>query len=435
LVVAFFMRYEPLDPKLFIENRARLASLLPPKSIAIINANDILPTNADGTLALRQNSDLFYLSGVEQEETVLLLFPDADDEKQRELLFLREPNEQNELWEGHKLRKDEAQKLTGIRQIRWTQDFWATFHRLVLEAEHVYLNINEHKRASSEVQTRDDRFVAEARRRYPLHDYRRLAPLLHQTRLVKSSREIAVIDRACQLTGRAFKRVLKLVKPGLNEADVEAEFAHEFIRSRGRFAYEPIVGTGKNACVLHYLENCAPLKNGQMLLMDVGAAYANYNSDMTRTIPVNGKFSKRQRAVYDAVLRVLEASTEALRPGLKPRDWQKHAETLLTEELLKLGLLKPRDVKKQNPDSPAVKKYFMHGLGHPIGLDVHDVGDTTKPMEAGWVMTVEPGIYIPEEELAVRLENTVLVTDRGAVNLMADIPIEADAIVEAMADR
>lgn len=427
------MRYESLDPKLFVENRARLASLLPAKSIAILNANDVLPTNADGTFALRQNADLFHLTGVDQEETMLLLFPDADDEKQREILFLREPNEQNELWEGHKLRKDEAQKLTGIKQIRWVQDFWPTFHRLVLEADHVFLNTNEHKRASCEVQTRDDRFILEAKRRYPLHDFRRLAPLLHQTRLVKNSWEIAVIDKACQLTSRAFKRVLKLTKPGLSEADVEAEFAHEFIRSRGRFAYEPIVATGKNACVLHYLENCAPLKSGQLLLLDVGASYANYNSDMTRTIPVNGKFTKRQRAVYDAVLRVLEASTEELRPGLRPRDWQKNAEALMTEELLELGLLKPRDVKKQHPDVPAVKKYFMHGLGHPIGLDVHDVGDTTKPMENGWVMTVEPGIYIPEESLAVRLENTVLVTDRGPVNLMADIPIEADEIEEAMA--
>jgi Xaa-Pro aminopeptidase len=427
------MRYESLDPQLFTENRARLAKLLPPKSIAILNANDILPTNADGTLAFRQNTDLFHLTGVDQEETMLLLFPDADDEKTREILFLRQPNEQNELWEGHKLRKDEAQKLTGIQQIRWTEDFWGSFHRLVLEADQVFLNTNEHKRATCGVQTRDDRFVQEVQRRYPLHACRRLAPLMHQIRVVKSEHEIAVIDRACQLTGRGFKRVLQLVKPGLNEADVEAEFAHEFIRSRGRFAYEPIIATGKNACVLHYLENCAPLKSGQLLLLDVGASYANYNSDMTRTIPVSGKFTKRQRAIYDAVLRVLEACTDELRPGLKPRDWQKHAEALMTEELLELELLKPKDVKKQNPDSPAVKKYFMHGVGHPIGLDVHDVGDTTKPMEAGWVMTVEPGIYIPEEEIAVRLENTVLVTDRGGVNLMADIPIEADEIEEAMA--
>lgn len=425
------MRYEPLAPELFVENRARLRALLPPKSIAIVNANDILPTNADGTLALRQNADLFHLTGVEQEETMLLLFPDADDEKSREILFLREPNELNELWEGHKLRRDEAQKLTGIKQVKWSQEFWTTFHRLVCEADIVFLNANEHKRASCEVQTRDDRFIAEVQRRYPLHAYRRLAPLLHRTRLVKSSHEVAVIDRACQLTGKAFKRVLEFVKPGLTETDVEAEFAHEFIRGRGRFAYEPIIATGKNACVLHYLENSAPLKSGQLLLLDVGAAYANYNSDMTRTIPVSGKFTKRQRAIYDAVFRVLQASTEALRPGLKPRDWQKQAEDHMTEELVKLGLLKPREVKKK-ADVPPVKKYFMHGLGHPIGLDVHDVGDTTQPMEAGWVMTVEPGIYIPDEEVAVRLENTVLVTDRGPVNLMANIPLEADAIEEAM---
>ncbi len=429
------MRYEPLDPKLFTENRARLAKLLPSKALAVLNSNDILPTNADGTIALRQNSDLFYLTGVEQEESILLLFPDAEDEKMREILFLRQPHDETELWEGHKLRRDETQKLTGIRQIKWVHEFWGVFHRLACESREIFLNTNEHRRAASEVQTRDDRFVAEARRRYPLHAYRRLAPLLHQLRIVKSEREIEQIDRACQLTRRGFQRVLKFVEPGLSEADVEAEFAHEFIRGRGRFAYEPIVATGKNACVLHYLENSAPLKKGQLLLLDVGAAYANYNSDMTRTIPVSGRFSRRQRAVYNAVLRVLQASTEALRPGLKPKDWQKSAEALMTEELLGLDLLKPRDVKKQNPDWPAVKKYFMHGLGHPIGLDVHDVGDTSEPMQSGWVMTVEPGIYLPEEGFAVRLENTVVVSDRGPINLMADIPLEADEIEEAMARR
>jgi len=429
------MRYEPLDPKLFTENRARLAKLLPAKAIAVVNANDILSTNADGTLALRQNSDLFYLTGVEQEETILLLFPGADDEKMREILFLREPHDETERWEGHKLRRDEAQKLTGIKQIKWTHEFWGIFHRLACEAREIFLNANEHKRAAAEVQTRDDRFIIETRRRYPLHTYGRLAPLLHQLRLIKSDRELAMIDRACQLTRRGFQRVLEFVEPGKTETDVEAEFVHEFTRSRGRFAYEPIIATGGNACILHYLENSAPLKNGQLLLLDVGASYANYNSDMTRTIPVSGRFNRRQRAVYNAVLRVLRASTDALLPGLKPKDWQKSAEALMTHELLELGLLKSHDVKKQNPDSSAVKKYFMHGLGHPIGLDVHDVGDTTEAMEAGWVMTVEPGIYIPEEGFAVRLENTVVVSDRGPVNLMADIPIEADEIEEAMAKR
>lgn len=427
------MRYEPLDPKLYVENRARLAKLLPPKSIAVLNANDVLPTNADGTFPLRQNADLFYLTGVEQEETLLLLFPDADDEKMREILFLREPNEQNELWEGHKLRREEAQKLTGIKQIKWTQDFWTIFHRLACEAEQVLLNTNEHKRASCPVQTRDERFITEVQGRYPLHRYERLAPLMHQLRLVKSEREVAVIDRACQLTRRGFMRVLQFVEPGKTETEVEAELAHEFIRGRGRFAYDPIVAGGKNACCLHYQENSAPLKKGDLLLLDVAASFANYNSDLTRTIPVSGRFTRRQRDIYNAVLRVLRASTDRLVPGVKPKEWQKAAEAQMTEELLELGLLKPREVKKQDPDWPAVKKYFMHGLGHPIGLDVHDVGDTTKPVHPGWVMTVEPGIYIPEENIGVRLENTVLVTDRGSVNLMADIPLEADEIEAEMA--
>jgi Xaa-Pro aminopeptidase len=430
------MRHEPLDPKLFTENRARLAKLLPPKSVAVLNANDILPTNADGSLLMRANSDLFYLTGVEQEETLLVIFPDADDEKLREVLFVREPNEHNELWEGHKLTKDEAQKLTGIKAVKWTQEFWGIFRRLACEAEHIFLNTNEHKRATAEVETRDERFVREVRHRFPVHDLRRLAPLMHALRLVKSEREIEVIARACKLTEKAFRRVLKFTKPGRTETDVEAEFAHEFIRGRGRFAYEPIVAGGKNACCLHYQENSAELKAGQLLLLDVGASYANYNSDMTRTIPVSGKFSRRQRQIYNAVLRVLRASTNSLRPRLLPKSWQKEAEAHMTQELLELGLLKPRDVKKQpaGSDTPAVKKYFMHGLGHPIGLDVHDVGDTTKPMQAGWVMTVEPGIYIPEENLAVRLENTVVVRDGEPINLMAGIPIEADEI-EGLMDR
>ncbi len=426
------MRYAPLNPALFTENRARLAALLPPKSIAILNANDILPTNADGTIAMRVNSDLFHLTGVEQEETKLLLFPDADDEKLREILFLREPNEKTELWDGHQLRKDEAQKLNGIAQVKWLGEFPSVFRKLICEAQHVYLNSNEHGRADCHVQSRDDRFIAEVQGRYPLHEYRRLAPLMHAVRVVKTPGEVAVIKRACQLTEKGFRRVLRTTKPGKSEADVEAEFAYEFTRGRGRFAYEPIVATGKNACCLHYQENGAPLKAGQLLLLDVGAAYANYNSDMTRAIPVSGKFTPRQRKVYAAVLRVLRTMTAALAPGVKPKDWLKQSQDLMTEELLALGLLKPRDVKKQTPDAPAVKKYFMHGLGHPIGLDVHDVGDTTQPMQAGWVMTVEPGIYIPEEDLAVRLEDTVLVTEKGPVNLMAGIPLEMEEIEALM---
>ncbi|MCE9612592.1 MAG: aminopeptidase P N-terminal domain-containing protein [Chthoniobacter sp.] len=429
------MRYAPLAPALFTENRARLAALLPPKSLAILNANDILPTNADGSLLMRPNSDLYYLTGVEQEETKLLIFPDADDEKLRLILFLREPNEQNELWEGHKLRKEEAQALTGIVQVKWLSEFPGILRRVICEAEQVFLNTNEHRRAHCEVETRDDRFIHEVQRQFPLHTYRRLAPLLHQLRLVKSRAEIQAIERACQLTEKGFRRVLRTTKPGQSEADVEAEFAYEFTRGRGRFAYEPIVASGKNACCLHYQVNGSTMKAGQLVLLDVGAALANYNSDMTRTIPVSGKFTRRQRQIYDAVLRVLRAMTAALAPGVIHKEWQKKSEAMMTEELLKLGLLKPRDIKKQTDDAPAVKKYFMHGLGHPIGLDVHDVGDLATPMQDGWVYTVEPGIYIPEEEMAIRLEDTVLITAKGPVNLMADIPLEADEIEALMRRR
>ena len=398
------MRYEPLDPKLYIENRARLTALLPPKSVAIVNANDIFPANADATYSLRANSDLFYLTGIEQEETLLILFPDADDEKLREILLLREPNEQNALWEGHKFSKDEAKKHTGITEIKWTQEFDGLFRRLALEAEHLYINTNEHKRAPSDVETRDDRFIRVIQRRYPLHNYRRLAPLLHKLRLVKSPREIAVIQRACDLTAKAFKRVLRFTKPGRTETDIEAECAHEFIRGRGRFAYEPIIAAGKNACCLHYSENSAPLKDGQLMLLDVGAAYANYNSDMTRTIPVNGRFTRRQRALYNAVLRVLRDSTDRLAPGVKYKDWQKAAEAQMSDELLAIGLLKPADIRKQTADKPAVKKYFMHGLGHPIGLDVHDVDvgfSSGAPLAVGSAFTIEPGIYVRENLLAI----------------------------------
>ncbi len=428
------MRHAPIDSKLFVTNRDRLRMLLPEKSLAVVNANDVLPTNADGTLVMQPNTDLFYLTGLEQEESILVLAPDAFDEKQREILFLREPNEQLKTWEGHKLSRAEATKISGIKQVKWLSEFRAEFHRLMCEMEQVWLNSNEHKRAVVEVETRDARFVREVQARYPLHQYRRLARLLHPLRVVKSEAEVKLIRQACAITRKSFRRVLKFVKPGVNECEVEAEFAHEYVRNRARFAYNPIVAAGANACVLHYLQNDQPCRNGDLLLLDVAAGYANYNSDLTRTIPVNGRFTRRQRQVYNAVLRVLRAMIKATVPGKLHRDWQKEAEALIQEELLQLGLLKPRDVKKQDPDKPALKKYFMHGLGHPLGLDVHDVGFLEQPFAPGWVLTVEPGIYIPEEGLGVRLENDVLITENGPVDLMADIPIEADEI-EALMNR
>ena len=427
------MRHGPIAPELFIENRNRLRALLPPGSVAIVNANDIPPTNADGELTGVPNSDLFYLTGVEQEQSVLVIFPDAHDERNREILFLRETNDTIAQWEGRKLTKDEARKATGIERIEWLSEFPVFFRRLMCEAENVWLNSNEHGRAIGGVETRDERFVRAAQRDYPLHRWHRLARLMHPLRVVKSEPELALIRHAVALTRSGFERVAKFVKPGVNECEVEAEFAHEFIRSRSRFAYNPIIASGKNACVLHYVANDQPCKKGDLLLLDVAAAYANYNADLTRTIPVSGKFSRRQKQIYNAVLRVLRRSTAALTPGKLPKDWQKESEAFMQEELLTLGLLKPRDVKKQDPHKPALKKYFMHGVGHPIGIDVHDVVATGAPFAAGWVMTVEPGIYLPEEGFAVRLEDDVIITADGVVNLMADTPIETDEIEALMA--
>jgi Xaa-Pro aminopeptidase len=428
------MRHEAIPATLFIENRARLKSRLLPASLAVVNANDIPPTNADGTRMPIPNSDLFYLTGIEQEETMLLLAPDAHDEKLREVLFIREPNAHLKTWEGHKHPKDEAQAISGIREIKWLTEFPGIFHRLMCEMEHIYLNSNEHNRAVIEVETRDARFVQQVRAKYPLHDYRRLARELQALRLVKSPAEIALIRRACGITGQGFRRLLRTVRPGVMEYQVEAELAHEFIGHRAQFAYNPIIASGANACTLHYNQNDQTCRDGELLLLDVAACYANYQSDLTRTIPVGGRFTKRQRQVYDAVLRSLRAATQAAVPGKLHKDWQKESEKIVEDELLRLGLLKPRDIQRQDPAKPAVKKYFMHGVGHPIGLDVHDVGLLKQPFAAGWVLTVEPGIYLPEEGFAVRLENTVVVTDGAPVDLMADIPLEADEI-EALMNR
>ena len=428
------MRHLPIKSQLFKENRKQLSELLVAKSLAVVNANDVLPTNADGSLVMHPNSDLFYLSGVEQEESILLLFPDASDPKLREILFVREPNEHLQIWEGYKHSKEDARKISGIRNVKWISEFPGLFRILMCEATSAYLNCNEHKRAAVEVETRDDRFISQCKRDYPLQNFRRLAPLLHDLRIVKSPLEIDLLKEAVSITEKGFRRVLKFLKPGVTEYEVEAEWAREFLRRRAKFAYSPIVASGKNNCVLHYLQNDQTCKKGQLLLLDVGACYANYNADLTRTIPVSGKFTKRQKQVYNAVLRVLRASTAGATVGKLHSDWQKESEEMMTEELLKLGLLKPAQVKKQTAEQPAVKKYFMHGLGHPLGLDVHDVGDSSKPFKAGCVLTVEPGIYIPEEGFGVRLEDDIVVTADGPINLMAKTPIETDEI-EAIMNR
>jgi Xaa-Pro aminopeptidase len=429
------MRYEPFERTLFEKNRERLRSKLLPSSLAIINANDLQPTTTDGNMPYYPNSDLFYFTGVEQEESILVIAPDAHDETLREVLFLRETNDLLKVWEGQKLTKDEGQKVSGIKTVKWLSQFERVWHQLMCEVENVYLNGNEHYRATIDVATREDRFIQACVARYPLHRYHRLWRIMQQLRGVKSEPELARLRKAIDITNDGFHRLLKFVKPGVSETEVEAELAHEYIRQHGKFAFNPIIASGANACVLHYLANDQVCKAGELLLLDVAAAYANYNADITRTIPVNGRFTPRQKQVYNAVLRVMRDSIKRATVGKLHRDWQREAQRQMNDELLQLGLIKQEDVAKQTVEEPACKKYFMHGLGHSLGLGVHDYGVTQHPFEPGWVLTVEPGIYIPEEGFAVRLENDILLTESGPVDLSAEIPVEADEIESLMAKR
>ena len=427
------MRYGPLDPALFVENRRRFRELLPAGSLAIFNANDILPTNADGTLALKQNTDLFYLSGVDQEETILLICPDAALEKHREILFLRETSEHILVWEGYKLTKEQGREVSGIKTVMWLEAFPAVLAALMNEAEYVYLNSNEHIRSVVAVETRDARFIRDLQARYPLHQYRRAARLLHQLRAIKSPEEIRLMRRACEITGNAFRRVLGFVQPGVWEFEIEAEILHEFVRSGSRGpAYTSIIGSGESATILHYISNDRQCQAGDVLLMDFGAEYANYAADMTRSIPVNGTFSPRQRQVYEAVLTVFKFAKTKLVPGHNIEAYHTEVGDCMTQELLKLDLLKADDVKNQDPDAPLYKKYFPHGTSHYLGLDVHDVGYKYRTFEAGMVYTNEPGIYIREEKLGIRLENDFLLTATGNEDLMADIPLELADIERLM---
>lgn len=427
------MRYQPLPAELFAQNRQRLYAKLLPNSIVIVHANDVLPTNADGSLPFIQNSDQFYLSGVDQEETILVLFPGAQDPKQREMLFVRETNEMIAVWEGEKLTKEQATQRSGIQHVHWLTDFETQFRSVMCQADHVFLNSNEHIRATIPTETREMRFTQRCQREYPLHDYRRLAPLMHELRVIKSAHELTALNEAIRITGDGFDRLLKFVKPGVQEFEIEAELSHEFIRQRARgFAYTPIIASGANACVLHYITNHCQCQDGELLLLDVAANYGNYNADLTRTIPVNGKFTPRQRQVYDAVLRVFKQCCKILRPGVIIREYQEQVGLLMQEELLGLGLITKEDITKQDPDKPAYKKYFPHGTSHPLGIDVHDVGHMWKPMQPGMVFTVEPGIYIREEKLGVRLENNIVIGENANTDLMAHIPIEADDIEAAM---
>jgi Xaa-Pro aminopeptidase len=429
------MRYQAIKNQLFINNRKRLLKELKPNSIAVVNSNDINPTNSDGTMRFRQNSDLFYLTGIDQEETILVLCPNFPEKKYREVLFVRETNETIALWEGHKYTKEEARAASGIETVLWTSEFHKLLNTMMLmgDTQFVYLNTNDHYRAEVVIDSREARFVKWCREKYPLHEYERLAPIMHKLRTVKSSFEIDALQQACNITNKGFRRLLKFVKPGVLEYEIEAELAHEFLRNGSRgFAYEPIIAAGADSCVLHYIENSKACKDGDILLLDVGAEYANYNADLTRAIPVNGRYTKRQKEVYNAVLRIQRAAMKLLKAGVVYFDYHKEVQKITESELIKLKLIDKTDVKNQHPDKPLFTKYFMHGTGHQLGLDVHDVGNMYHKMQVGQVWTVEPGIYIKEEGLGIRIENNVVITKNGLLDLMKEIPVEVEEIEELM---
>ncbi len=428
------MKYHLIDHQLFIKNRAKFTAQLKSKSIAVFNSNDIFTTGADSTLPFYQHRDIFYLSGVDQEESILLLFPDAMDKKHREILFVKETNDHIAIWEGAKLNKAQATKTSGIESVYWLSEFDKVFFDLMTEAETIYFNTNEHYRQAIELESREDRFIKTVKDKFPAHNWAKSFPILQSIRGVKEAQEIELLQTACTITEKGFRRILGFVKPGVMEYEIEAEFMHEFLRNRSKgFAYTPIIGSGYNACVLHYIENNQQCKDGDMLLLDVAAEYANYSSDMTRTIPVNGRFTDRQKAVYNAVYRVKEEATKMLVPGTIWAEYHKEVGKIMTSELLDLGLIDKADVQNEDPNWPAYKKYFMHGTSHHMGLDTHDYGELKKPMKANMVFTVEPGIYIPEENMGIRLEDDVVIQEKGdPFNLMRNIPILADEIEDLM---
>jgi|TARA_R110000851_G_scaffold259958_1_gene412483 Xaa-Pro aminopeptidase len=428
------MKYDQISNKLFIKNRKNFMAQMKPKSVAVFNSNDIFPIGADSTMPFQQARDIFYLTGADQEETMLVLFPDAPNKDHREMLFVRETNDHIAVWEGEKLTKEKATEISGIRSIYWLKEFDKIFFEVMTQAERVYFNTNEHYRQSVETETREDRFIQKTKEKFPAHSWERSNPILQRLRSVKDKIEIDLMQQACNITEKGFRRLLNFVKPGVWEYEIEAELMHEFLRNRSRgFAYTPIIASGNSANVLHYIENNQQCKKGDLLLLDVGAEYANYSSDMTRTIPVSGKFSKRQREVYDAVKKVKDDATKMLVPGNYWKEYHEEVGKLMTKALLDLKLLDKADVKNEDPNWPAYKKYFMHGTSHHIGLDTHDYGILWEKMTENMVFTVEPGIYIPEEGFGVRLEDDVVIQKKGEpFNLMRNIPIEAEEIEEIM---
>jgi len=428
------MRYNKIPSSLFIKNRQNFSAKMEPNSIAILTSNDIMPNNADDVMGFTQNNELFYLSGIDQEESILVLYPDAASPENREILFIKETSDLIKIWEGEKLTKEQAFEVSGIKNVKWVQDFELALQYMAFDADTFYLGHNEHKKTlTAEINTQQDRMISFCKEKYPLHNYKRAAKISRELRQIKSDEEVALMQQAADISVGSFKRVLKAVKPGMKEFELEAELVYELIRKGGkRHAFMPIVASGANACALHYNTNDNICNDGDMILMDFGVCYANYNSDTTRCFPVNGKFSERQKEVYSSVLYCLKEGSKLIKPGVLSADYEKQMAGLVEKQLIKLGLLKAEDVKNQDPLNPLYKKYFMHGTAHHIGLDVHDVGLYTRPFTAGMVVTCEPGIYIAEEGIGCRLENDYLITENGTRNLTAAMPIEIEDIEAIM---
>jgi len=428
------MKYQPINSSLFIKNRKNFMAQMKPKSIAFFNSNDIYPVSADSTLPFEQHRDIFYLSGVDQEESILLLFPDCPNEDLREVLFVRETNAHIAVWEGEKLTKKAAIKSSGIKTIYWLQDLNKVLFEMSTYADTFYINTNEHYRSSVETETREDRFIKKILAKYPAHSVAKSNPILQRLRSVKDPIELDLMQHACNITEKGFRRILSFIKPGVWEYEIEAELLHEFVRNKSKgFAYTPIIASGNNANVLHYIENNKQCKDGDLILFDIAAEYANYKSDLSRTVPVNGKFTDRQKAVYNAVNHVKKEATKMLLPGTLWKEYHIEVGKIMTSELLKLDLIDKADVQNEDPNWPAYKKYFMHGTSHHIGLDTHDYGLLHEPMQANMVFTVEPGIYIPNEGFGIRLEDDVVIQQKGEpFNLMQNIPIEAEEIEDLM---
>ncbi len=427
------MRYTSAPASLYSANRKRFAVQMQAGSLAVFTSNDILPTNADGTMPFMQNKDLLHLSGIDQEESILILFPEAFDPKHREILLIKETSDTIAIWEGAKLSKEQARQASDIATVLWNTEFENLFNNLMTQASSVYLNRNEHLRAKVAIETKEDRLSSWVRQHYPLHPVHRSAPIMHQIRSVKQAEEIVLMQKAADINKGAYDRILAMLKPGLMEYELEAEFIHEYISKGSRgFSYEPIIASGANACVLHYIDNDAPVKDGDLILFDVGCWYGNYASDVTRCFPANGMFSPRQKEVYNAVLRVQKAAMEMLRPGNQLHEYHREVGKLMEAELLGLKLIDKTDIKNQNPEWPAYKKYFMHGTSHYLGLDVHDVGLWTSKMEVGNAFTVEPGIYILEEGLGIRIEENIVIGADGNLNMTQAIPKEVEESEERM---